>query len=204
MKKNILDFDQISSKLTRDQITELKESYRIYHKKYWAFKQAAKHFKKWKLLGDTLSVMFATDGIASAIATSGISLVAISTTSVIIQGWMKHKNLELKIKNCTYAYQSYQHLLIAIKDMMKVGNFQSKILHTMMNNIDNYVTDNSPIIDKFIQKYDGILFRKRIYNSVAERQQSHDRQKQSHNRRIPTKYNGISFAEKIYNSITKK
>ena len=115
------------------------------------FQTSSKTFQKWKLLGDTLSVIFATGGIASAIATSGISLVAISTTSVIIQGWMKHKNLELKIQNCMHAYQSYQHLLNAIKDMMRGGDFQPNILHTMMNNIDNHVTDNSPIIDKFLK-----------------------------------------------------
>ena len=62
------------------------------------FQTSSKTFKKWKLLGDTLSVVFATGGIASAIATSGISLIAISTTSVIIQGWMKHKILNLKYK----------------------------------------------------------------------------------------------------------
>ena len=111
MTKNIFNWNHISSNLTQDQMTELKEYYQTYHRKCWAFKQAAKRFKKWKLLGDTSSVIFATGGIASAIATSGISLVAISTTSVIIQGWMKHKNLELKIQNCTHAYQSYQHLM---------------------------------------------------------------------------------------------
>ena len=152
MTKNIFNWNHISNELTEEQITELKEYYQTYHRKCWAFKQAAKRFKKWKLLGDTLSVVFATSGIASAIATSGISLVAISTTSVIIQGWMKHKNLDLKIQNCTYAYQSYQHLLNTIKDM-RGGDFQPSCLHTMMNNIDNYVTDNSPVVDKFVQKY---------------------------------------------------
>ena len=92
MTKNIFDWNHISSNLTQDHITELKEYYQTYHRKCWAFKQAAKRFKKWKLLGDTSSVIFATGGIASAIATSGISLVAISTTSVIIQGWMKQKS----------------------------------------------------------------------------------------------------------------
>ena len=128
MTKNIFDWNHISSNLTQDQITELKEYYQTY-RKCWAFKQAAKRFKKWKLLGDTL----------------------------IIQGWIKHKNLELKIKNCTYAYQSYQHLLNTIKDMMRGGVFQPNILHAMMNNIDNHVTDNSPIIDKLLQKYDKIF-----------------------------------------------
>ena len=77
MTKNIFNWNHISSNLTQYQITELKEYYQTYHRKCWAFKRAAKRFKKWKLLGDTLSVVFATGGIASAIATSGISLVAI-------------------------------------------------------------------------------------------------------------------------------
>ena len=156
-RKNIFDWNHISNELTKDQIQELKSYYVTYHRKYWAFKQAAKRFKKWKLLGDTLSVVFATGGIASAIATSGIALVAISTSSVLIQGWMKHKNLDLKIQNCIYAYQSYQHLLNAIKDTMRGGGFQPNSLHTMMNSIDNYVCDNSPIVDKFLQKYDAIF-----------------------------------------------
>ena len=67
---------------------------------------------------------------------------------------MKHKDVDLKIHLCTYAYQSYQHLLIRIKDMALSGNYDPHSLLTMMNNIDNYVTDNSPIIDKLLQKYD--------------------------------------------------
>ena len=50
MTKNIFNWNHISSNLTQDQITELKEYYQTYHRKCWAFKQAAKRFKKWKLL----------------------------------------------------------------------------------------------------------------------------------------------------------
>ena len=154
MTKNIFNWNHISSDLTEDQIEELKSYYITYHRKCWAYKQAAKRFKKWKLLGDSLSIIFATGGIASAIATSGISLVAISTASVIIQSWMKHKDLDLKIQNCIHAYQSYQHLLNIIKDTMRGGDFQPHSLHIIMNNVDNYVTYNSPIVDKFLEKYD--------------------------------------------------
>ena len=67
---------------------------------------------------------------------------------------MKHKDVEVKIYLCIYAYQSYQHLLIRIKDIARSGNYDQLSLLTTMNNIDNYVTDNSPIIDKFFNKYD--------------------------------------------------
>ena len=80
MPKNIFNWNHISEKLNENQIEELKEYYQTYHRKCWAFKQAAKRFKKWKFLGDTSSVVFAAGGVALAIATSGISLIAISLT----------------------------------------------------------------------------------------------------------------------------
>ena len=116
--------------------------------------EALKSFKKWRLLGNSLSIIFASGGIASSIALGGISLIAISTAALLIQGWMKHKDLNLKIQNCTYAYQNYQHLLNEIKDIMRSGKFDSPHIYNPMKNIDDYVTDNSPIIDKYLTKYD--------------------------------------------------
>ena len=152
-RKSIFVWNHISDKLTEEQIHELKSYYQTYHKKCYAYKQAVKHLKKWKLLGNSLSIIFVSGGIASSIASGGISLIAISTMALLIQGWMKHKDLDLKIQNCTYAYQSYQHLLNTIKDMMRSGDF-NKSIYITMKNIDDYVTDNSPIVDKYLGKYD--------------------------------------------------
>ena len=151
--KSIFNWNHISDELTEEQIEELKSYYQTYHKKCWAYKQAFKRFKKLKLLGDSSSIVFASGGFASSIATGGIGLIAISTVALLIQGWMKHKNLDLKIQNCTYAYQSYQHLLNEIKDIMRSGNFNSSHIYNTMKNIDDYVTDNSPIVDKYLIKY---------------------------------------------------
>ena len=153
-KRKIFDWNHISDKLTDDQIMELKAYYHSYHRKCWAYKQAVRRFKKWKLIGNSLSIIFASSGLASSIATGGISLITITTASLLIQGWMKHKNLDLKIQNCIYAYQSYQHLLTAIKDTMRGGDFNQSSIHVTMKNIDDYVTDNSPIVDKYLLKYD--------------------------------------------------
>ena len=100
-RKSIFNWNHISDKLTEEQIEELKSYYQTYHKKCFAYKQAVKHLKKWRLLGNSLSIIFASGGIASSIASGGISLIAISTTALLIQGWMKHKDLDLKIQNCT-------------------------------------------------------------------------------------------------------
>ena len=156
-RKSMFNWNHISDKLTEEQIEELKSYYHSYHKKYWASKKALKRFKKWKLLGNSLSIVFGSGGFASRIATGGIGLIAISTVALLIQGWMIHKDLHLKIQSCTYAYQSYQHLLNSIKDMMRSGDFNTSSLYTAIKNIDDYVTDNSPIIDKYLIKYDKIF-----------------------------------------------
>ena len=85
-KKKIFNWNHISDKLTKDQVDELKSYYKAYHRKCWAFKQAFKRFKKLKLLGNSLSVVFASSGLASSIVTGGVSLVSISTVAILIQG----------------------------------------------------------------------------------------------------------------------
>ena len=107
-----------------------------------------------RYLGNTVSLLTASGGIASAIATECISLVAISTVALLVKGYMEHQNLDIKIQSCTYAYQSYQHLLIMIKNVMRSGFFDKESLILSMANIDNYVTDNTPVVDKFFKKYD--------------------------------------------------
>ena len=152
-KKRIFDWNHISDKLTEEQVDELKSYYHSYHRKCWAYKQALKCFKKWKLIGNSMSVIFASSGLAASIATGGVSLVAISTVSLLIQGWMQHQNLDLKIQNCTYAYQSYQHLLNSIKDMLRSGNYQQST-HLSLKQTDDIITDLCPVIDKYFLKYD--------------------------------------------------
>ena len=152
-KKRIFNWNHISDKLTKDQVDELKSYYKTYHRKCWVYKKAFKHLKKIKIIGDFISVVLATGGTATAIATHGITLAATSTGAVLIQGYRKHKNLDLKIQNCQYAYHSYQHLLISIKNSSRSGYFEQSRLYNMVRGIDDFVTDNSPVVDKFITKY---------------------------------------------------
>ena len=153
MKNKIFDWNYISDKLSEEQITELKKYYLTYHRKCWLYKYALKRLKYWKLLGNSLSVLFASGGIASSVATGGVSLVAISTAALLIQGWMKHKDLDQKIQNCIYAYQSCEHLLSDIRTMLRRGEIDHSFLFNKMCNIDDYVTDNGPIVDKYLIQY---------------------------------------------------
>jgi len=157
MSDNIFNWNHISNKLSKDQVDELKSYYKTYHRKCWAYKKYEKKFKRLRLLGDSLSIIFATGGLSSSIATGGIALVAISTSALLIQLWMKHKDLELKIHNCIYAHQSYQHLLDELREMLRSGNIINNDIYIKMKHIDDYVTDNAPIVDKYYRKYDRIF-----------------------------------------------
>jgi len=152
--KRIFSWNHISDELTEEQIKELKAHYHTYHRKCWAYKQAPKRLKKLNLLGNSLSIIFVSGGFASSIATVGIGLITISTAALLIQAWMKRKELDLKIQNCICAYQSYQHLLNDIKNMMTSGNFNSSHIYNTVKNIDDNVTDNSPVVDKYLSRYD--------------------------------------------------
>ena len=152
---NIFDWNRISDRLSEDEKAELKSYYKVYHRKCWAFKRASKRYILLRYLGNTVSLLTASGGIASAIATGGISSVAISTVALIVKGYMEHQNLDIKIQSCTYAYQSYQHLLIMIKNVMRSGAFDKESLINSMASIDNFVTDNSPVVDCFFKQYDA-------------------------------------------------
>lgn len=152
-RKSIFRWNHISNTLTENDVEELKSYYHTYHKKAWAYKKAWKRFKKIKLFGDIASILFASGGIAASAASGGIALIGVSGVSIIIQSWMAHQTLDLKIHNCQYAYQSYGHIMIEIKESMRRGSFNRDHLVNMMTNIDNYVTDNSPPVDKFLKKW---------------------------------------------------
>jgi len=153
-RKTVFDWNYISKDLNDDHVKELKSYYRTYHKKCWAYKQATRRYKKLKWIANSASIIFASGGLVSSIATGGISLVAVSSAALLIQGWMKHQNLDLKIHNCQYAYQSYDHLLVMIKEAARSGNFDRDSLINSLTNTDNFVADNSPVVDKYLKKYD--------------------------------------------------
>ena len=158
MSKKIIDFNHISKSLTEDQMLELKSYYTTYHRKLWIFKRAYKRYKRFKYLGNSLSIIFSVGGIGGAIGSGGISLVVISTLALLIQGWMKHKNLDWNIGMCKYSYQSYEHLLYDIRDAMRLGSYNPNELISKINQIDDTVTDLCPVISNKLQKeYDKIF-----------------------------------------------
>lgn len=156
-RKRACDWNHISDKLKEEQIMELNSYYYAYHKKQWCYKAAFKRLKKWKLASESSSVIFATGGVTSAIAISGVNLIAISTASIFIQVYMKHKNVERKLNQSKYPHGTNGHLLNEIKDILRSGEFNPQELYNKIQIIDDFILDNSPLVDKWVKKYDKIF-----------------------------------------------
>ena len=150
-RKSIFKWNHIYKDLFDEQVDQLSEYYKVYHKKAWGCKQAYKSYKMKK--GNSLALLFASGGISSSIASGGIVLIAVSVISIFIKGFMEQKNYDLKIEQSKYAYQSYDHLLIEIKEILRSGNFDESRLINKMSCLDNYIIENSPLIDKFLKDY---------------------------------------------------
>ena len=68
---------------------------------------------------------------------------------------MDYKNVHNNIISCRYVYQSYQHLMIQIKTALRLGRYDREHLVNCINNVDNYIIDTCPVVDKFKKNMKG-------------------------------------------------
>ena len=66
----------------------------------------------------------------------------------------QYNKVEIKLYQCQYAFQTYGHLLNEIKEIMRNGHFDRDDLTNKLTQNDDFILDNSPIIDKWGDKYD--------------------------------------------------
>lgn len=70
---------------------------------------------------------------------------------------MKHKNVERKLNQSKYPHGTNGHLLNEIKDILRSGEFNPQELYNKIQIIDDFILDNSPLVDKWVKKYDKIF-----------------------------------------------
>jgi len=97
--------------------------------------------------------LLTTGGVASVIATGGVLEIPAALPGMVIETIMDYKNVHNNIIICKYAFQSYLHLMIQIKTALRLGRYDREHLVNCINNVDNYITDTCPVVDKFKKKY---------------------------------------------------
>ena len=152
--KDIFDWNHISKDLTQEQIKELKEIYKYYHKKYWLYKKSFQHYKRMHMICNLGSVSLIVSGtIAGSITLNPIILGSISGSGVLLQTFSETKNYKRKIEMCRFAYQSYLQLMTDLRNHLRGSNFNEKELLDKCSIIDGIIIDLCPIADKYENQY---------------------------------------------------
>ena len=88
------------------------------------------------------------NSISYCIATKGFALVAISIVAMLMQAYLKQKNIDAKIEQSKHAHIKYEHMLSEIKRYMRDTEFKDHDLIIKWQHIDNEIIESTPNMDK--------------------------------------------------------
>ena len=104
-KQSIFDFNHIDPHIQEEELEEIKNLFRFYHKRFWCLKQAHSRFKKMNLLMNcTSSGLVAIGAIAGGVTMNPIVLGVISGVGLIVKTASEMKNLKSKIEMSKFAF----------------------------------------------------------------------------------------------------
>ena len=153
-KNSVFNFNHVNEKLTREEITMLKNLYAQYHMKTWCYQYAYKKFKKMDLALNLLSIGLTSTGvIVGSVTLNPIILGSISGGGLLLQGLLKTKNYNRKIEMCKFAYTSYQKILNKIRSYLRGEPYDIMDFVLEAHLLDDQVTDLCPTFDTYKKKY---------------------------------------------------
>ena len=173
-KQSIFDFNHIDPQIQEEELEEIKNLFRFYHKRFWCLKQAHSRFKKMNLLMNlTSSGLVAIGAIAGGVTMNPIVLGVISGVGLIVKTASEMKNLKSKIEMAKFAFTTYEKTLSNLRFALRGGNFDQTEFLSSMEAIDGIVIDLGLDWEKFENKwqekvFDGVIssqmrFKKRLF-----------------------------------------
>ena len=122
-KQSIFDFNHIDPQIQEEELEEIKNLFRFYHKRFWCLKQAHSRFKKMNLLMNlTSSGLVAIGAIAGGVTMNPIVLGVISGVGLIVKTASEMKNLKSKIEMAKFAFTTYEKTLSNLRFALRGGN----------------------------------------------------------------------------------
>ena len=153
-KQSIFDFNHIDPHIQEEELEEIKNLFRFYHKRFWCLKQAHSRFKKMNLLMNcTSSGLIAIGTIAGAATLNPIVLGVISGVGLIMKTAMEMKNLKSKIEMSKFAFTTYEKTLSDLRFALRGENFDQTQFLSSMEAIDGIVIDLGLDWEKFENKW---------------------------------------------------
>ena len=141
-KQSIFDFNHIDPHIQEEELKEIKNLFRFYHKRFWCLKRAHSRFKKMNLLMNcTSSGLVAIGAIAGGVTMNPIVLGVISGVGLIVKTASEMKNLKSKIEMSKFAFTTYEKTLSDLRFALRGGNFDRTEFLSSMEAIDGIVID---------------------------------------------------------------
>ena len=153
-KQSIFDFNHIDPHIQEEELEEIKNLFRFYHKRFWCLKRAHSRFKKMNLLMNlTSSGLVAIGAIAGGVTMNPIVLGVISGVGLIVKTASEMKNLKSKIEMSKFAFTTYEKTLSDLRFALRGGNFDRTEFLSSMEVIDGIVIDLGLDWEKFENKW---------------------------------------------------
>ena len=156
MAKNIFNWNHISSDLTEDKISELKELYKNYHRLFKCYQWKYKKLNRLKMSLEMSSIgLTVTGSVVGAITLNPIVIACVAGPGVLIQGYLTKSNLINNVEQCKFAYTNYKKILIQLKSFLRGLSYDDTIFLSDVKILDDIVIDTCPTIDKYLKKYNS-------------------------------------------------
>ena len=128
MKKySVFEFNHIDKLLKEEEIETLKEVYKYYHKKFWCYKKAFKHFK---ITDETLTIsgilLVITGTITGGLTLNPIILGVINGFGILLANVRKMKNYKKKIEMLKIAFTTYDKVLVELRSALRGDEFNKE------------------------------------------------------------------------------
>ena len=120
MAQNIFNWNHISSDLSEEKISELKELYKNYHRLFKCYQWKYKKLKRVKISLEMSSIgLTVTGSVVGAITLNPLVIACVAGPGVLIQGYLTKSNLINNVERCKFAYTSYEKNIDSNKELSK-------------------------------------------------------------------------------------
>ena len=154
VKKNIFNWNHISDKLTDDEITELQNLYKHYHKLFKCYQWKYKKLRRLKLSLHLSSIGLTVVGtITGSVTLNPVIAGCVVGAGVIIQGYMAKSDLVQRIAKCRLAYTSYEKIMVQLRSYLRGMEYDENVLLSDIKVIDDMIIDQCPSVDEYFEKY---------------------------------------------------
>ena len=158
----IFEFNHIDKSLSESDVKTLKDFYSHYHKKYWCFKRS---YKSYKFLDNFFTIsgicLVAIGTISGGITLNPVVLGVVNGAGIIVAGVGKKNNYKRKIEMTRIAFTTYEKVLIELQAALRGDEWNKQEFVDRMKLIDEMIIDQTPIADRFENKYKN-KFEKKI------------------------------------------